>query len=75
LDADPLCRTVADDARIRWIFDAAKMAPEYALRKSDAEELIAELARLKRLPPAALARARAVSERNESWGIPESGLL
>ncbi len=33
-----------DDARIRQIFDAAKMAPGFALRITDADELIAELA-------------------------------
>jgi hypothetical protein len=47
-----------DDARIRRIFDAAKMAPEFALRISDADELIAELARLRRVPPATTARAK-----------------
>ena len=38
-----------DDARIRRIFDAAKIAPGFALRITDADELIAELARLQRL--------------------------
>ncbi len=54
--------TLADDARIRRIFDAAKMAPEFALRKSDAEELIAELARLRRMQPAKLAHAKREAE-------------
>jgi hypothetical protein len=48
--------TLADDARITQIFDAAKIAPEFALRKSDAEELIVELARIGRMPPDDLAR-------------------
>ena len=47
-----------DDARIRRIFDAAKMAPGFALRITGADELIAELARLQRLSHAATARAR-----------------
>ncbi|MFZ2109568.1 MAG: hypothetical protein WAV18_30035 [Roseiarcus sp.] len=34
--------TLANDARIRPIFGAAKMEPEFALHKSDADELIAE---------------------------------
>ena len=46
-----------DDARIQRIFDAAKMPPKFALRISDADELIAELARLRRLTPAAAARS------------------
>jgi hypothetical protein len=47
-----------DDARIRRIFDAAKTAPEFVLRRSDADELIAELAQLRRLPPATTARTK-----------------
>ena len=47
-----------DDARIRRIFDAAKMAPGFSLRRSDADELIAELARLRRLPGATTARVK-----------------
>jgi hypothetical protein len=54
--------TIADDVRIRRIFDAAKMAPKFALRKCDAEELIAELARLRRMPPATTARAKREAE-------------
>ena len=61
--------TLADDARIRRIFDAAKMAPEFALRKSDAEALIAELARLRRLSPATLARAKREAEVMSLTGI------
>ena len=37
--------TEADDDRIKRIFDAAKTEPQFALRKCDAEDLIAELAR------------------------------
>ena len=51
-----------DDARIRRIFDAAKMAPGFALRITDADELIAALARLQRLSHAATARARREAE-------------
>jgi hypothetical protein len=51
-----------DDARIRRIFDAAKMAPGFALRITDADELIAELARLQRLSHTATARARREAE-------------
>jgi hypothetical protein len=54
--------TVDDDARIRRIFDAAKTAPKFELRKSDAEALIAELARLQRLPADAFARAKREAE-------------
>jgi hypothetical protein len=54
--------SLADDARIRRIFDAAKMEPEFALRKSDADELIAEPARLRRNPPSALARHKRRAE-------------
>ena len=61
-DRELFSATLADDARIRRIFDAAKMAPEFALRKSEAEELIAELARLRRLLPAALARTKREAE-------------
>jgi hypothetical protein len=51
-----------DDARIRRIFDVAKMAPGFALRITDADELIAELARLQRLSHTAIARARREAE-------------
>jgi hypothetical protein len=54
--------TLADDARIRQIFDAAKIAPDFALGKSDAEELITELARLRRMPTATSARAKPEAE-------------
>ena len=53
---------VVDDARIRRIFEAAKIAPEFALRKTDAIELIAEMARMRRIPPVALARAKREAE-------------
>ncbi len=51
-----------DDARIRRIFDAAEIAPKFALELADADELIAELARLRDLPPASAARARREAE-------------
>ena len=51
-----------DDGRIRRIFDAAKVAPNFALHITDADELIAELARLQRLPHATMARARREAE-------------
>jgi hypothetical protein len=46
-----------DDARIKRIFDATETAPKFALHMTDAEELIAELARLRGLTPATTARA------------------
>jgi hypothetical protein len=54
--------TVHDDARIRRIFDAAKTEPKFELCKSDAEALIAELARTRRLPSDAWARAKREAE-------------
>ena len=51
-----------DDARLRRIFDAAQMAPGFALRLTDADELIAELARLQRLSHTVIARARREAE-------------
>jgi hypothetical protein len=51
-----------DDARIRQIFDAAEIAPKFALELAGADELIAELARLQDLPPATAARARREAE-------------
>ena len=51
-----------DDVRIRQIFDAAEIAPKFALHITDAEELIAELARLQDLSPATTARARREAE-------------
>jgi hypothetical protein len=47
-----------DDARIGRIFEAAKIAPEFALRRSDADELIDGLARLGDLPPATSASVK-----------------
>jgi hypothetical protein len=51
-----------DDVRIRRIFAAAEVAPAFALRITDAEELIAELARLQRLSHTVIARARREAE-------------
>ncbi len=51
-----------DDARIRRIFDAAEIAPKFALELADADELIAEFACLRDLPPATAARARREAE-------------
>jgi hypothetical protein len=51
-----------DDARIKRIFDAAEIAPKFALHITDAEELIAELARLRDLTSATTARARREAE-------------
>jgi hypothetical protein len=51
-----------DDARIRQIFDAAEIAPKFALELAGADDLIAELARLQDLPPATAARARREAE-------------
>jgi hypothetical protein len=51
-----------DDGRLRRIFDAAKMAPKFALRRSNADELIAELAQLRRLPTAMIARTKRQAE-------------
>ncbi len=54
--------TVCDDARIKRIFDAAKIAPKFKLHITDADELIAELARLQCLPHEMAARARREAE-------------
>jgi hypothetical protein len=51
-----------DDARIKRIFDAAEIAPNFALHITEAEELIAELARLQGLTPTTTARARREAE-------------
>jgi hypothetical protein len=51
-----------DDARIKRIFDAAEIAPKFALNLTDAEELIGDLARLQGLTPATTARARREAE-------------
>jgi hypothetical protein len=51
-----------DDTRIKRIFDAAEIAPKFARHLTDAEELIAELARLRDLAPATTARARREAE-------------
>jgi hypothetical protein len=68
-DRELFSATLPDDARIRRIFDAAKMAPEFALRKSDAEALIAELARLRRLPSGTLARSKREAEVMSLTGV------
>jgi hypothetical protein len=44
------------------MFDAAEIAPKFALELADADELIAELARLRDLPPATTARAKREAE-------------
>jgi hypothetical protein len=51
-----------DDARIRQMFDAAEIAPKFALELVDADGLIGELARLQDLSPATTARARREAE-------------
>jgi hypothetical protein len=51
-----------DDAHIKRIFDAAEIAPKFVLHTTDAEELIAELARLHGLTPTTTARARREAE-------------
>ena len=51
-----------DDVRLRRMFDAAEIAPKFALELAEADELIAELAQLQRLPHAATARARREAE-------------
>ena len=68
-DRELFSATLADDSRIRRVFEAAKMAPEFALRKSDAEALIAELARLRRLSPATMAQAKREAEVMSLTGI------
>ena len=59
---DLFSATLADDARLKRIFDAAKMAPEFGLLNDDAEELIAELARLRGLSPTACVRSKREAE-------------
>ena len=51
-----------DDARIKRIFDTGEIVPKFALHITDAEELIAELARLQGLTLATTARARREAE-------------
>jgi hypothetical protein len=51
-----------DEARITQIFGAAEIAPNFALHITEAEELIAELARLQGMTPATTARARREAE-------------
>jgi hypothetical protein len=61
-DRELFSATVSDDARLKRIFDAAKIAPKFALHMTDADELIAELARLQRLTHETSARARREAE-------------
>jgi hypothetical protein len=51
-----------DEARLKRIFDAAEVAPKFARHITDAEDLIAELARLQGLTPATTARTRREAE-------------
>jgi hypothetical protein len=51
-----------DNARIERIFEAAEIAPKFALHITDALDLIAELARLQGLTPATTAHARREAE-------------
>jgi len=60
---------MADDARIRRLFDSAKIAPEFAVRKTDALEFIAEMARMRRMPPMALALATRDAEVRYLTGV------
>ena len=59
---EPFSVVPDDDARIKRIFDAAEIAPKFAVELANAEELIAELARLQGLTPATTARARREAE-------------
>ena len=61
-DRELFSTTASDDARLKRIFDAAKVAPKFALQVTDADELIAELARLQRLPHEMATRARREAE-------------
>jgi hypothetical protein len=60
-DRELFSATIADDARIKRIFDAAKVAPKFK-HVTDADELIGELARLQRLPHDTATRARREAE-------------
>jgi hypothetical protein len=61
-DRELFSATVSDDNRIKRIFDTAKIAPKFVLHITDADELIAELARLQRLPHEIAVRARREAE-------------
>jgi hypothetical protein len=58
VDRELFSATAEDDARIRKIFDTVNSVPAFTLRRSDADELITELARMLRHPPTAIARAK-----------------
>ena len=62
VDRELFSAATADDARIRKIFDAAQSAPAFALRRTDAEDLITELAQMLRLPQTEIARAKRKAE-------------
>jgi hypothetical protein len=51
-----------DDDCLTRLFDAATIVPQFARRRSDAEELIVELAQMRRLTHATFARARRQAE-------------
>ena len=54
--------TADDDARLRKLFDAANSVPAFTLRRSDADELITELAGMLRLSQTAIARTKREAE-------------
>ena len=61
--------TAGGDVRVRRIFDAANVAPAFALRRAAAEELITELARLRCLSSADVDRAKREAEGMSLTGI------
>jgi hypothetical protein len=62
VDRELFSATADDDARLRKVFDAANSVPAFRLRRSDASELITELAQLLRLSHLAIARAKREAE-------------
>jgi hypothetical protein len=62
VDRELFSATAADDARIRELFDTVNSVPAFTLRRSDADELITELARTLRHSHAAIARAKREAE-------------
>jgi hypothetical protein len=62
VDRELFSATAEDDARIRKIFDTVNSVPAFTLRRSDADELITELARILRHPPTAIARVKREAE-------------
>jgi hypothetical protein len=62
VDRELFSATAADDARIRKIFDTVNSVPAFTLRRSDADELITELARMLSHPRTAVARAKREAE-------------